>query len=763
VVPALPLVLLTLLADGTPAPAASAYDRDVQATIVTYCSECHGGGSARGDVDFDRFRTDADRRQAGALWTRVWENVRNGYMPPPGSPRPGPTERARLQTWIQREVQGVDCRAPDPGRVTIRRLNRDEYNHSVADLFGVDFRPADDFPPDDTGYGFDNIGEVLAMSPLLAEKYFNAAEQVVARVVATRPELPRRVIGRDDLKPVEEPAARLTVSEARFQLEHGGRHAVELKLSVNSFRPFKGQARVRVQLDDRELLRSTYVAGNRLYRHRYRIPLGRGEHRVRFTLDLRDAIPDAGRSITIALDELSVTGPVGSRVREYPAAHRRLFFQGPPPRPLAARQAYARTILTPVAERAFRRPVEPQTMTRLLELAAAAERQTGRFEDGIAHALQAILTSPRFLFRIEDAPGAAATGPAQPLDDHTLAARLSALLLGSVPDDPLWALASKGQLRPNLGEQVRRLLRDPRSERFVSRFVGQWLQTRDMDTVIVNGDGGRAMTPALRRLMRAETEALFAHVMREDRDVLELLTADYSFLNATLAGHYGIEGVQGPALRRVALPAGSHRGGLLTHGSFLAVTSNPTRTSPVKRGLFVLDNLLGAAPPPPPPNVPNLDEPRKGEAPRSMREQLEQHRRNPGCAACHLRMDPLGLALERFDALGRWREAAAGEPPDAAERLSTGESVAGVDGVRAMLVTRREQFYRTLTRKLLTFALGRGLRPADECTVDALVTRMGAEGGRLSGLLVGIVESPPFQSRRVALPLAQASQEGARP
>jgi hypothetical protein len=404
--------------------------------------------------------------------------------------------------------------------------------------------------------------------------------------------------------------------------------------------------------------------------------------------------------------------------------------------------------LTPVAERAFRRPVEPQTMARLLELAAAAERQTGRFEDCIAHALQAILTSPRFLFRIEDAAGTPASGPAQPLDDHALAARLSALLLGSVPDDPLWALAGRGQLRPNLADQVRRLLRDPRSDRFVSRFVGQWLQTRDMDTVIVAGDGGRAMTPALRRLMRAETEALFAHVMREDRDVLELLTADYSFLNATLAGHYDIEGVEGPALRRVALPAGSHRGGLLTHGSFLAVTSNPTRTSPVKRGLFVLDNLLGAAPPPPPPNVPNLDEPRKGEAPRSMREQLEQHLRNPGCAGCHLRMDPLGLALERFDALGRWREPVAGEPPDAPERLSTGESVAGVDGVRAMLVTRREQFYRTLTRKLLTFALGRGLEYYDRRAVDKIVAALKQNDYKFSTLCSEIARSDPFRLRR---------------
>ncbi len=759
---ALPLVLLSVLADGTPLPSGPSFDRDVKPTLVTYCYECHGEGSARGDVAFDSLTSDQARRQAGPLWTRVWENVRNGYMPPPGSPRPPPAARAQLQTWIQRDVQGVDCRVPDPGRVTIRRLNRDEYNHTIADLFGIDFRPADDFPPDDTGYGFDNIGDVLALSPLLAEKYFNAAEQIVARVVAARPEVPRRVIRRDDLKVVEEPAAKVSVSEARFQLEHAGKHAVELKVAVNSFRPFSGEGRVRVQLDGRELLRQKFVAGNRVYRHTYRVPLRRGEHVVRFTLDLSDAIPDAGRAITIALDELSVTGPVGTRVREYPAAHQRLFFQGPPPRSAAERRAYARTILTPIADRAFRRPVDEPTLARLLDLAAAAERQGGRFEDGIAQALQAILISPRFLFRTEAAPETAAVAGVTPLDDHALAARLSSLLLGSVPDDPLWTLARKNELRPNLRAQVIRLLRDPRSDRFVSRFVGQWLQTRDVDTVNFAGDGGRAFTPALRRLMRSETEMLFAHIMREDRDVMELVTADYSFLNGALARHYGIAGVEGPALRRVALPPGSHRGGVLTHGSFLAVTSNPTRTSPVKRGLFVLDNLLGAPPPPPPPNVPNLDEEgKKGESPRSMREQLEQHRRNPGCAACHVRMDPLGLALDSFDAVGRWRSKDGGQPADAAVTLSTGESVTGVEGVRAMLVSRREQVYRTLTRKLLTFALGRGLLPADECTVDALVARMMAEGGRLSAVLVGIVESPPFQSRRVP-PLVQA-KEGSRP
>jgi hypothetical protein len=729
------LALAVLLADAAP----GSFARDVQPVLVKYCYECHGEGSAKGDVALDE--QGAARLQDGAFWTRVWENVRNGVMPPPGHERPAATERARIGAWLRRDVQGVDCRAPAPGRVTIRRLNRDEYNHTIADLFGIDYRPADDFPSDDSGYGFDNIGEVLSVSPVLTEKYFTAAEEIVRRVVAERPEVPRRSVGRDDLKPVAETGEKIAVSEGRFKVEHEGQHAVEVKLSVSSFRPFFGEARVRVALDDRELVRATYKAGNRPYKYARKVSLAAGPHVVRFTLDMTDATPNAGRAITVALDEVSVV-PVDKTAREYPPAHRRLFFRGPPPKDPAEREAYARAILGGVAERAFRRPVDAPTLERLLVLARTAERQTGRFETGIAHALQAILISPRFLFRAEGGgPGV------EPLDEHALAARLSYFLHGTAPDEELRALASRGELRANLREEVSRLVRDPKADRFVSRFVGQWLQTRDVETVAIAPDRFRAFTPALRRLMRGETEMLFGYILREDRDVMELLTADYTFLNGALARYYGVPGVDGPAMRRVSLPPDSPRGGILTHGSFLAVTSNPTRTSPVKRGLFVLDNLLGAPPPPPPPNVPSLEAGGK-DRPKTMREQLAMHREKKACAACHARMDPIGLALERFDAVGRWRDDEDGQPIDATGKLVTGEAIAGVSGLRAALAARREQVYRALARKMMIFALGRGLQPNDECTVDATVAAMLAGGGHLGTLLAGIVESPAFQLRR---------------
>ncbi len=744
-------------AGGGRAPAAAPIDP--RAVLATHCSDCHGGGSARGDVDLDAALT-AGGRADRALWDRVLENVRNGVMPPPGKPRPTAAEQTALQAFIQRDVQGVDCRAPDPGRVTLRRLNRDEYNHSIADLFGIDFQPAEDFPPDDSGYGFDNIGDVLGVSPVLTEKYFNAAEQVVARVIAPRPEVPRRTLRRGDLKVVDLSTEKVTISEGRFTLEHGGSHAVALAVSVNSFRPFTGRARVRVELDGRPLARASYRAGNLTYRYARQRTLAAGEHAVRFVLDTTRAEPDAGRVINIGLEELTVRGPLGTRIREYPPAHRRLFFPGPPAADVAGRRAQARAILEGLASRAFRRPVDGATLDRLVALAEAAEGPGGRFETGVASAVAAILVSPRFLFRVEGRAEARekagqtpvqAPGPGGPtrLDEHSLATRLSYLLHATGPDAELTALAARGALRDNLAAQVRRLLADRRSDRFVSRFVGQWLQTRDVESVPISTERFRPLTPAIRRLMRSETELLFAHLLREDRDLVELITADYSFLNAPLAAFYGLPAVEGPQMRKVALPPDGPRGGLLTHGSFLTVTSNPTRTSPVKRGLFLLDNVLGMPPPPPPPDIPSLDEPGKKGAPvRTMREQLAAHRADPACAGCHARMDPIGLALEGFDAVGRWRTEENGAPLDTSGRLVTGEAIAGLPDLRRQLAARREQLYRTVTRKLLVFALGRGLEPADACTVDKLVAELVAGGGRLSGLLVGIAQSPPFQMRK---------------
>ena len=754
------LGLLAALGGAPPAAAQTpSYARDVQPLLQKYCYDCHGKGASRGDVALDAHASADARRRDVKLWSAAAENLRADLMPPAGKPRPSAAERALLIEWIRRDVHQVDCRAPDPGRVTLRRLNSSEYTFTIRDFFAVDVDPSEFLPPDDSGYGFDTIGDVLTVSPLLMEKYFDAAERVVQAVVADKPAVPELRRGPKDFKLVEEPGPGRSVSEGRLEVPRSGNYQLRLEIGVRSPEPFAGRVKVQVFLDGRRLLRRSWAAGNRSYPFRFRRPLAAGERVWRLEVDAGGARLAEGSAINVTIDDLVARGPEGTR--DFPEAHKRLFFQGPAPRNPAQRLAHARELLRRVADRAYRRPVEESTLDRLAEIARTGDRgRPGDFERGVRRALMAILTSPRFLFRPEarlSAAAGAAAAAAAPLDDWSLAARLSYLLWSTAPDDQLAAQARAGSLRAQLGPTVARLVADEKADRFVGNFVGQWLRTRDVDTSPVDGPRARLMTERLRRAMRAETELLFTHIMREDRDLLELLTADYTFANEALAKFYGLsEKVEGPHMRKVSLGPDSVRGGILGQGSFLMITSNPTRTSPVRRGLYVLENLLGAPPPPPPPNLPNLDEAGKGKGPLSLREQLELHRAKPACAGCHARMDPIGLGLESFDAIGALREREddredekegdqRGKPIDARGTLITGERFSGVRELRALLASRREAFYRTVTSKLLTFALGRGLGPADDCTVDAIVARLQSGGGRFSTLLQGIVESRPFQ------------------
>jgi hypothetical protein len=490
-----------------------------------------------------------------------------------------------------------------------------------------------------------------------------------------------------------------------------------------------------------------------------------------------------------------------------------LFFWKDPPEGKAQRREYAREVLSRFAKKAYRRPVDERTVERLATIAENVYTQPGkRFEDGVAHAMVPVLASPRFLFRVEETESSRAGKPHPRVDEFALASRLSYFLWSTMPDEELLRLAERGELRNNLGAQMKRMLADGRSQELIENFGGQWLQTRDVDGIDINArvvlarDSGmdrdfRAtrrrleelqakaeLTPEeqrerdqiiearrrrfanranieldrdLRRALRQETEMCFAYVMREDRSVLELIRSDYTFLNERLARHYGITNVSGSEMRRVTLPEDSPRGGVLTHGSVLIVTSNPTRTSPVKRGLFILDNILGTPPPPPPGNVPPLEESDKEIENRrpTLREVLTIHREKPLCNSCHNRMDPLGLALENFNALGMWREKERGQPIDAAGKLITGESFQGIRDVKRVLATEhRTDFYRCLTEKLLTYALGRGLDYYDVHTVDQIVERLEREQGRFSAALMGVIESAPFQKRRNHVAAAEATQ-----
>lgn len=600
----------------------SDFEQHIRPLLKNLCYDCHAEGTGEGGLEFDAYDSAEKLIADQKLWGKVWDNVLTETMPPAEMTQPTAAERKLLSRWIAQTVFQMDAAAPDPGRVTIRRLNREEYRWSVYDLLGVDFPVYDHFPTDDTGYGFDTIGDVLTVPPPLIEKYFSAAEQVL--------------------------------------------------------RPLMGP------LPDHES-----------------------------------------------------------------ALYQRVFFAGKPPAEADPQRDYAHEILKRFATRAFRRPVDDALLERLLRLVGLPlAEQPVSFEDSVSRVLIAILVSPRFLYRAEYQSDLEHPPHAHPLDDYALASRLSYFLWSSIPDQQLSELAAAGRLRNELGAQLERMLADPKSDRFAENFVGQWLRMRDVEGVHIAKPLSDIMGN-LRPTMRRETELLFAHVMRKDRDVIELITADYTFLDARLAEYYGIPGVESKKMRLVKIPADYPRGGVLTHGSVLLVTSNPDRTSPVKRGQFILENILGTPAPPAPPDVPPLEEATRGVTWHlTMRERLALHREDPLCASCHDSMDPLGLGLENFDPIGLWRDTDDGMEIDPSGQLVSGEEFSGVMELREILSRKRRLFYRCLTRKMIIYALGRGIEYTDTLEIENIVDAMLEGEGRFSTMLLGIVESPQFLLRR---------------
>ena len=775
---------------------------------------------SKGKVTFDEFKSDEERLARRELWQAVLKNLHANLMPPENKPRPSEAQRKVLERWIKGEVFGIDPRNPDPGRVTLRRLNRVEYRNTIRDLMGFDFKVEDELPPDDTGYGFDNIGDVLTTSPMLLEKYMQAAETIsagavprVTRVVAETV-IPgtafRKAQGRGN-------GERLSFYEQAevqhtFRAPAAGSYRVALEVEVlGQFDFDPGKCRVTFKAGDGELMQQEFGWQNgKKFKFDFDQSWDAGDHPLALKLEPLTPREKKTNSLDLRVNSVRVHGPSEEQHWVRPKNFD-LFFWKDPPSGMPERRAYAREVLSRFVQRAYRRPAEAPVVERLVGIAEGVYAQPGkRFEDGVAQAMIPVLASPRFLFRVE---GVEPGGPAakHPLvDEYALASRLSYFLWSTLPDDELFGLAERGELRKNLGAQVQRMLQDRRAEALVENFVGQWLQVRDVEGIDINARavlardsgeerdfdrrrrrfqeltaipdeqrtaeqkaelqqmfeqrrrrfGNRPMIELdrdLRRALRQETEMCFSYVLHENRSVLELLESDYTFLNEKLAKHYGLTNmdITGTEMRRVSLAAGSPRGGVLTHGAMLIVTSNPTRTSPVKRGLFILENILGTPTPPPPPDVPQLEEAEKqfkGRQP-TLRETLEAHRGKPLCNSCHNRMDPLGLALENFNALGMWRESERKQPIDAAGKLITGEPFDGIRDLKRVLATRhRLDFYRCLAEKLLIYALGRGLEYYDAQAVDDIVERLDGSEGRATALLMGVIESAPFQRRRQAAP-----------
>lgn len=1021
-------------------PARLSYQKDVIPLLRKYCFDCHADGVKKGGVEFDKFKSHADLLADRKLWDQTLVNIRNREMPPPDKKKqPSLDERAVMQAWIDFEVFKTDPRNPDPGRVTIRRLNRTEYNNTIRDLVGVHFRPADDFPADDAGYGFDNIGDVLSMPPVLLEKYLTAADKILAQAIVILPvpsvrstrldpkalegpvetyvgatgtmrmftkgaatmrfstvkagehrlrlHVAERISGQESarmevrvdgnvvktvsvngtlesptlvecdvrlnagshtlsfglLNPHDGPAgtgtkysrglaieqielfdppeaielARPTAQRiaarqlkggndttspdaprrvsgtkpltAKFSVARAGEHRLRLstqtrhvapettrmeirvdgkvlktievrgdpdlshiaelpvqlsagqhELSMALVNPFttpkdaRGRSQTRafavdwveiveptpnavvrllpdlllvgynakplgdgwvslnsVEEDDvafdfnaprdgeyflrtlawakatgsnamvltfmrdKEILRQVKVEADenapQHYEAKFRLPAGKHHLRVVVLRNKAGLSPEeatkwkTGRDQkgTVNVHHLEIEGPPEAAAEMLPETHRRIFFKH------ATKDnapQVAREVIGAFATRAYRRPVTPAEVERLMKLYDLGRKNGEPFEGGVAQALKAVLVSPHFLFRGELQPEPDNPKSVHAVNEFALASRLSYFLWSTMPDAELFALAERGQLRKNLDAQVRRMLKDPKSKALVENFAGQWLQLRNLAIIQPDKKLFPTYDAKLRAAMARETELLFQNVLREDRSVFEFLTADYTFVNARLAKHYGIAGVTGEEFQRVSLK-GQPRAGVLTHASILTLTSNPTRTSPVKRGKWVLENLLATPPPPPVPNVPELEQQKQLTG--TLRQKMEQHRANPTCASCHTKMDAIGFGLENYDAIGAFRSQDAGAAIDPSGELSAAEKFQGpVDLAKLLATKKQEDYVRCLVEKLLTYSLGRGLEYYDRPAVKGIADGLAKRRHTFSGLVLELVNSVPFQKRR---------------
>jgi len=742
-----------------------------------YCWDCHGDGTHKGDVALDAFTNTpailADRR----LWERVLHVTSSGEMPPAKKPQPEAAARQQVVQWLDATLFPVDPERPDPGRVTLRRLNRAEYNNTIRDLVGVDFQPADDFPEDDVGYGFDNIGDVLSLPPLLLEKYLSAAESVVDAALVEGPRKPpvRHVAASQFAGGADNGPMRGLASNGELTVEvhapAAGTYSVDLRAHGDQAGP--DPARMTLRLDGRDVETFDVKAKAREPEtYSATVPIAAaGAHTlaVAFVNDFyqvktverkragkRPVKEQVTEDRNLWVHDLTFTGPNDVEL-PLPEFHRRF---------LAERAAggkkdeeSGRAFVGDFARRAWRRPVADAELSRLMTLYTRGREDGATHESAVKQTLTAILVSPHFLFRGEIHPEPDNPGIIRRIGEHALASRLSYFLWSSMPDDTLMDLADRGRLRAELEPQVRRMLRDPKARALTDNFAGQWLGLRTLGLLEPDREKFPAFNEELRHSLRTETERFFEHIVAEDRPVTDFLLADYTFLNGALSRYYGIPGAEGEAFVKVSL-SGTPRRGLLTQGSILTLTSNPTRTSPVKRGKWVLENLLASPPPPPPPGVPELEGGDRLQG--SLRQRMEQHRENALCASCHERMDPIGFAFEHFDAIGAWRETDGGEPVEPAGKLNTGEAFADHRELNAVLASaRRADFLRCLAEKMLTYALGRGLEYYDRPAVQRIVKDLEAGDGRFSTLVLSVVQSAPFQLRRgEGDPLERRKDEG---
>ncbi|MEO8350429.1 MAG: DUF1592 domain-containing protein [Chthoniobacteraceae bacterium] len=886
---------------GEEAAPVPAFDlaKDVRPVMEKFCVDCHNPTKHKGDVDLEPLLKAANFDANQEIWEKAAELIESGEMPPEKKPQPTDDQREMLTGFIDHGLtQSELATGPNPGKVTIRRLNKEEYRRTIHDLLKVDFDPKD-FPTDEVGYGFNNIGDVLSLSPMLLEKYLGAAEEISRKAIVAEipkakkqrirgdrftsenewvralddrslglyregegrtdvdfirdgeyvlrvrafgeqagPEAPKmqvKVEGREigtievgnrnpktfelrttvkagrqpvaigflnnyndstnrDSKlrgdrnlfvesveiegPLDgKPAPAVTTINVRQWKTPGGSQVVDgksllfssegeaqtqvkipandeyiIRVRANADQAGNEPAKLRVRLGDRELGVFEIKArrdGEDMREVRTTIKAGEQTLGIAFVNDFYDGARGADRNLWV--QSVEMIGPINAADPNLPESHRRLITRMPEP---GREVEVARELLRPFARRAYRRPATDAEVEQLVKFVELSLQNGGSFLEGMQTAVQAALCSPNFLFRTELDPEAMDPGGIRELNDHEIASRLSYFLWSSMPDEELFALADKGELLKdgNLEKQIGRMLSDPRARALVENFGGQWLQVHNLYDVDPDPVKFPNFSDELREDMKRETFAFIEAILQENRSVYELIDADFTFLNERLAKNYGIPGVQGAEFQRVALPKDSPRGGVLAQGSVLLATSMPTRTSPVIRGKWILEQILGTPPPPPPANVPPLDGNNQVDASAPLRKRLEQHRANPDCAGCHSRMDPLGFALENFDALGGWRTMDGSNPIDASAELPNGTKFNGPVELKKTLKT--EKFVRAFVEKLMTYALGRGLERYDRRAVDEVVKKTRPDQFRIGAVVRAIVESDPFLKRKAGPRLA---------
>jgi len=778
-------VLATLLFDSAGASQRSASPQAAPTTthaalVETYCVGCHNDRARTGGLSLQA--ADLKNVPSGAeTWEKVIRKVRAGMMPPPGTKRPEPAALDGFAQFLETSLDRAAAASPRPGRPAMHRLNRAEYANAIDDLLALDIDPAATLPPDDESSGFDNIADVLTIPPSLMERYLSASWNISRLAVGNMGITPTTSTyrARPDLSQDQHLEGMPLGTRGGMLVKHNfaldGEYTIKVRLWRNTFDLMRGMEDphdieiamdgVRLQLvtvggkqDFGTMAENPGTFGAALdQRLTVRIPVKAGTHTItaatvlksnahrddlikpfiRTTVDGLDIMGDP------SLDRITIEGPFSQTGSGDTASRRRIFVCRPAtPK---AELACATKILSTLARQAYRRPVDAASLDTLLGFYKQGRAGKGNFDGGIESALQFILASPEFLFRVQPDPQKVASNGVYRLDDLALASRLSFFLWSSIPDEPLLAVAAQGKLKDRaiLEQQVKRMLVDPRSRAFIANFAEQWLHLRNLKNSSPDLHAFPDFDDNLRRAMREETTLFFDSIIREDRNVLDLLNADYSFVNERLARHYGIPKIYGSQFRRIRIP--EERRGLLGQASVLTVTSYPNRTSPVERGKWILTNLLGVPPQPPPPNIPPLQENGEDGKPRSLRERMEQHRKDPVCAGCHKAMDPIGFALENFDGVGRWRTTEDGSKIDPSGTLFNGAQLDGISGLRRELLRQPDIFVGVMTEKMLTYALGRGLEYYDMPAVRKIVQKGRSDQYRFSSLIIGIAESVPFQ------------------